>query len=265
MSAMGDARRLDAAEQRALARDGYLVRRDVFSPAEVNDLCDACEDLVARLLAGARRRRFDMGSSVFEVDPAAETVVKWEQDAPDVVLGIEPFAHLGGALEACARDPRFLEPMKDVVGADEVSLYTEKLSLKRPQDGGPITLHQDYPYWADVADDASRIATAVLMLDDSNLANGCLEVAPGSHRGGARPGKDVAGFGSFEMDPGEFDESKLIPLELPAGSVVLFGAFLVHRSAPNRSDTQRRALLYSYQPAGMRHSREFVKLGRPSR
>jgi hypothetical protein len=31
---------------------------------------------------------------------------------------------------------------------------------------------------------------------------------------------------------------------------VFFGAFLVHRSLPNRSDKDRRALLYSYQPGG---------------
>ena len=39
-----------------------------------------------------------------------------------------------------------------------------------------------------------------------------------------------------------------VPLEVEAGSVVFFGAFLVHCSAPNTSDTDRRALLFSYQP-----------------
>ena len=45
--------------------------------------------------------------------------------------------------------------------------------------------------------------------------------------------------------------SRLQPLEVKAGAVVFFGAFLVHRSLPNRSDVDRRALLYSYQPAGI--------------
>jgi len=43
-----------------------------------------------------------------------------------------------------------------------------------------------------------------------------------------------------------------VPLEVPAGTVVYFGPLLVHQSAPNLSDSQRRALLYSYQPAGRR-------------
>ena len=260
---VGDPERLDAEERSKLEREGYVLRREVFDPDELRVLREACDDLIARLLAGRRRRPMEMGSYVFEVDPDAETAVKWERDAPDVVLGIEPFAHLGGPLEACARDARFTEPMKDVVGAFEVTLYTEKLNLKRPEKGGPIALHQDYPYWADVADDASRIGTAILFLDDADRPNGCLEVAPGSHREGVRPGKSEKGFGSFEMDPAKFDVSRLVPLEVEAGSVVMLGPLLVHASAPNRSESERRVLLYSYQPAGLRHSRAFIHLGRP--
>jgi len=47
-----------------------------------------------------------------------------------------------------------------------------------------------------------------------------------------------------------FDLARLRPLEVPAGTVAFFGAFLLHRSLPNRTDGDRRALLYSYQPAG---------------
>ena len=44
--------------------------------------------------------------------------------------------------------------------------------------------------------------------------------------------------------------SEPVPVELRAGSTVSFGAFLVHQSTPNTSDKERRALLFSYQPAG---------------
>jgi ectoine hydroxylase len=64
------------------------------------------------------------------------------------------------------------------------------------------------------------------------------------------------------MDMDAFDLSRLQPLETRAGSVVFFGAFLVHRSLPNRSDRDRRALLYSYQPAGEPHAVELHKLRR---
>ncbi len=49
---------------------------------------------------------------------------------------------------------------------------------------------------------------------------------------------------------------------MPAGSVVFFGSLLVHRSLPNRSDKDRRALLYSYQPAGLPHALDLARAGR---
>lgn len=196
------------------------------------------------------------------VAPAKRTVIKWEKTSRDIVLGIEPAAHLHPDLEAFAHDPRLVEPMRDVLGCDRVGLYTEKLNFKRAHSGGPIALHQDYPYWVDVADDAKRIATAVLFLDAADRGNGCLEVAPGSHLKGVREMKSEEGFGGNEMDLSRFDFSQLVALEVPAGSVVLLGSLLVHRSQPNRSEDDRRALLYSYQPAGNRHAREYIRIDR---
>jgi hypothetical protein len=49
-----------------------------------------------------------------------------------------------------------------------------------------------------------------------------------------------------------------VPVEVPAGSVVYSGATLVHRSAPNTSDRQRRSPVFSFQPAGAPHLREAV-------
>jgi ectoine hydroxylase len=138
-------------------------------------------------------------------------------------------------------------------------LFTEKLNLKRAHHGGPNPLHQDYPYWQDNADDARRVATAIVYLDDTTLDNGCLEVVPGSHTAGRHPTRmDSDAFGQLEMDPVANADMVRVPLPVPAGSVVCFGAFLAHATGPNRTDRDRRALLYSYQPAGMEHS--IVKL-----
>jgi hypothetical protein len=50
---------------------------------------------------------------------------------------------------------------------------------------------------------------------------------------------------------------------VPAGTLVFFGSLLVHRSLPNRTDQDRRVLLYSYQPAGRRKAIDgFMKLAR---
>lgn len=236
------------------------MRRSVFSAEELAPLRDACEEVVDELEALSRGDLHEMGSYVFEVTRQKRTVVKWEKGKLDLVLGVEPLAHLDRRIESFARDPRLMEPMKDLLGCDAVDLYTEKLNLKRARFGGPIVLHQDYPYWVGVSADPARIATAVLFLDDADRENGCLEVAPGSHRAGAQRGKEVEGFGANEIDPPDFDESALVQLEVPAGSVVFLGSLLVHRSAPNLSSQDRRAILYSYQPAGFPHSREYIRI-----
>ena len=101
----------------------------------------------------------------------------------------------------------------------------------------------------------------MLSLDDSTLERGPLEVVPGSHVEGVLSGKDASNaFARNELDDTTYDTSRLVPVVVPAGSAVFFGARLVHRSAPNRSPADRRALLYSYQPAPGRHARELLGL-----
>lgn len=251
--------RLDDAEKAALAKDGYVLRTEVFDAGEIASITAACEKLVTDLVSDRRGRRYKVGSYVFEPEWTKGVFIKWEGDS-DVVHGIEPCAHLSPPLHTWALDARFIEPMKDVIGHDEPVLFTEKLNLKRPYYGGENPLHQDYPYWIDSAEVAQDVATAMLFLDDATLANGCLRVVPGSHKNGRwQTRTDGDEFAANEVDVNAYAGVTSIPLEVKAGSVVMFGPFLVHQSAPNRSDVERRALLYSYQPAGRRHSLESLR------
>lgn len=246
---------LDIHERGQLARDGFIVRERAFSAAECQVIAADCERLLGNLVA-AKRGETGPDPDVTEALRDAAVFVKWERDAPDVVQGIEPFAHLSKPLHDWGMDRRLVDPARAVVGADELVLFTEKLNVKRAKKGGPIVLHQDYPYWEQVSPIAHQVATAMVFLDDASVENGCLEVAPGSHTSGKFKQRRADGVGGKEMDPDAFDLSRLVPLEVPAGSIAFFGAFLVHRSLPNRSAYDRRALLYSYQPKGNPHGRE---------
>jgi ectoine hydroxylase-related dioxygenase (phytanoyl-CoA dioxygenase family) len=252
--------RLNAEEKAGLDQRGFVVRRAVFDASEVRVMAAASEALVQQLLAEKRRTRHTLGSYMFEIQRRLETIIKWEPDNPDLVQALESFAHLSEELERWALDPRLIDPCKDAVGEEEIALFTEKMTLKRAHKGGNIVLHQDFPYWADLAKIAPRVVTALIYLDDATVENGCLEVVPGSHREVVPARREVDGFGSNEMDPLQYDLSRLLPVEVPAGSVVFFGPFLVHRSLSNRSDADRRALLYSYQPTGHPHLRKLTKL-----
>ena len=252
--------RLSPLESQQFREAGFVVREGIFDAGEMRTIREECEALVDKLVRHRRGERQTFGSYTFESDIEHGTMIKWEGDT-DQVHGIEPFAHLSSSLRDWAYDPRLIEPMKDIIGSDSPELFTEKLNLKRPRVGGANPLHQDYPYWVRVAEEASEVATAMLFLDESNLTNGCLHVAPGSHLGGVYRGRsDGDRFAANEIDPAVYTDLEVVPVEVPAGSIVMFGPMLVHKSAPNHSDRDRRALLYSYQPPGRRTQLEAFRI-----
>ena len=89
----------------------------------------------------------------------------------------------------------------------------------------------------------------MLFLDESTAANGALRVLPGSHRAGPAPRNRTEETG-FLADPTHIDASQEVLVPAPAGSVLFFPSLLLHRSSPNTSVHQRRAILLSFQPAG---------------
>jgi ectoine hydroxylase len=143
--------------------------------------------------------------------------------------------------------------MKDLVGEERVSLWTDKLNLKRPREGSRFRWHQDSPYWVFDCAHVDRLPNVMLALDDANEENGCLRVVRGSHRRGLLPGSRGQGtLGPLFTDPRCFDESRQVPAVMPAGSLLFFSPHSVHGSQPNESDRPRRALVLTYQPAGHR-------------
>lgn len=251
--------RLDAAEKAKLAKDGFVVRERAFSEKECAVIADDCEKLGADLLAAKRNTKHVVGSYMFERHEGYGINIKWEPDTPDLLMGVEPFAHFSESLKNWGYDPRLVDPCKDLLNEEDLTLFTEKINYKRAKKGGPIILHQDHPYWAAFTPIAPRVVTAMLFLDEANAQNGCLEVAPGTHDKGEQKCWQTTGLRNREMDTDAFDMTRLVPLEVPAGTVVYFNSFLVHRSLPNTSDKDRRALLYSYQTAGNPHAREIPR------
>jgi ectoine hydroxylase-related dioxygenase (phytanoyl-CoA dioxygenase family) len=143
--------------------------------------------------------------------------------------------------------------MRELVGAPELALFTDKLNLKRPREGSGFRWHQDSPYWAHFCRHLDRLPNALVALDDASEENGCLRVIAGSHTRGCLPGCAGEGvLGPLFTDPSCFDLSRQVPAVMPAGSVLFFSPHSVHGSEPNRSDAPRRAIVLTYQPAGHR-------------
>ena len=246
--------RFSELEREQFDRDGYLVRSGVFSADEIDALRTAVEDVADNVTARATRdgagpeRTMNDGHRI-QMSSRAAIQWEWREGSQEIRL-IEPCTHLDARLDALWDDARFVDPMKDIVGADEVGPFTSKLNLKRAKEGSPFPYHQDYTYWYVAAEEkAADIATAILYLDDARPENGAVRVVTGSHKGGpARRDPDAAD--PFLADPAALDTDREAVASAPAGSLLFFGSLLVHRSSPNTTGGHRRALLLSYQPAG---------------
>lgn len=272
-SARGEVMRygLSAAERRAWERDGFFVRRRVFAPDEVARLCEAAEQVVARAEAALRcAERYEIDGNGYAeariagraatvqlehgapVQCEAEVRGHGEAAAPLPIRVIEPFHALHPAFEALVDDARLTEPMRDLVGGP-VALFTDKLNLKRPRVGSSFGWHQDSPYWMHFCNHLDQLPNVLLALDSAAPHNGCLRLVRGSHRRGPLPGRSGEGvLGPLFTHPAHFDESAAEPIVLPAGGAVFFSPHSVHGSQPNASGDPRRALVLTYQPAGLR-------------
>lgn len=243
--------RLTAAEGLGYRSDGLFVREAVFSGAEIEELRDAAERVV-RLAAGSLGSgdRYSIDGNRYV--EANDTTVQLEHSpGSSTIRVIEPFHHFDRRFERLLDDPRIVEPMRGVLGSDTVSLWTDKLNLKRPLEGSGFRWHQDSPYWTHACGHVDRLPNVMLTLDDAHRRNGCFRVVRGSHRKGCLPGiYDDTTLGPLFTDPEYIDESAQVLLEVPAGSLIFFDPHAVHGSHPNESSEPRRALVLTYQPGG---------------
>jgi ectoine hydroxylase len=238
-------------------KDGFFFRENVFSPAEIDALRDAAESVHAKILEAAD----DGGAGAIEqidnqkFQEVLGSTIKWEwRDDLRAVRSMEPTHHLDERLARLVDDPRLWRPCADIIGSDRLSLFSDKLNVKRPG-GAPFPWHQEGPYWAYGAEDLEHVVTLILYLDDATEENGCLWVIPGTHRYGALEAlKDRGTLGRLYTDVERLQE-RPFAAALPAGSVMWFHRDLVHGSQTNRTRRDRRAFLLAYQPAGLRQWR----------
>lgn len=103
-----------------------------------------------------------------------------------------------------------------------------------------IPVHQDNGYGRlEPADDI----TVWFALTDTTRANGCLQVAPGSHRHGLVD-HDTAGVNPALREVAGVGE--LVPVELAAGEAIAFTGLTIHGSGPNLTAAPRTAFYARY-------------------
>ncbi len=259
---MADSLELTPAERSRYEDEGFFVREGVFGDSDLERLRGAAERVVAQAAEAARQKARQVArdaaprSDDYRIDgnryvEVADSTVQFEhREGSETIRVIEPFHHLDPVFDRLVADPRIVLPLCGVLEAERISLWTDKINLKRPREGSGFRWHQDSPYWSHVCGHCDRLPNVMITLDAADRENGCFRLIPGSHKQGFLPGLDDGSqLGPLFTDPAYFDESSQWLAEVPAGSLVVFSAHTVHGSEPNASDRARRAIVLTYQPA----------------
>lgn len=138
--------------------------------------------------------------------------------------------------------------MEKLMGGDEIYHYHTKLMMKEARTGGAFQWHQDYGYWFANGNLMPEMGTVFVAVDECSLENGCLQVAPGTHKLGRQDHLTVG-----EQLTVEPDRLKKIleryppgPVEMKPGDALFFHCNLLHHSSGNNSDKRRFALLAAF-------------------
>ena len=99
--------------------------------------------------------------------------------------------------------------------------------------GGEMVLHADQIFVPEPWSEAPQGMNVAWCLDDFTEANGATRIVPGSHRLNRAPRSDEAGVAT-------------VPLEAPAGSIVVFESRVWHKTGFNRTPDQRRAGVFAW-------------------
>ncbi len=150
--------------------------------------------------------------------------------------------------------------MAKLLRTDEVRLWHDQLLYKPGQGAaaasraGNVGWHQDHGYWQCTTDD---LATGWVAFQDTDLANGCMQVVPGSHKWGLLPESD---FFNTDLDGMKQKLAEHVghdivtePCTLKAGHLSFHHCLTIHGSGPNATDTPRRSLVMHMMPAGARY------------
>jgi phytanoyl-CoA hydroxylase len=116
--------------------------------------------------------------------------------------------------------------------------------FKQPRIGGEVGCHQDATF---LYTEPITVTGFWFALEDATLENGCLWAAPGGHQGPLRrlfkrtPDGHSTVFEALDDTPLPTPPDDLVPLEVPAGTMVVLHGLLPHWSDVNRSDRSRHA------------------------
>jgi phytanoyl-CoA hydroxylase len=236
---MGETVTLTSDEIVQYRRDGYLVVRGLLGPGSVA----ACRQALSDLATGRIETRDTV--LAFETGYAPETLSVDEREF--YIRKYMDFVEDAPALKAAAMNRRLHRVLDQLLGSGRV-LFQEMALIKPSHIGADKPWHQDAAYFR--VTDPSLIAGVWIALDPALRRNGCMEVVPGSHLGGAVPHVHENDFNRCRILESRLRAEERVALEMQPGDALIFSALLHHFTAANASDLRRRAIQFHFHQLG---------------
>ena len=219
---------LDQADQDFFAEHGHIHVPGVLGAARLRAV-QAEVDAVVQAAAGVADH-----NAVYDLEASHSP------ETPRVRRIKTPHIHFP-FFEDLARDTAITDPVASLIGED-IRLYGGKINIKAAGYGAPVEWHQDWAFYPHTNDD---VLTIGIMLDDMEVDNGPLCVMAGSHKGPIFDHHADGTFcGALDLDTTDMDFTRAVPMAGKAGDMVIFHSRCVHGSTANRSDRQRRLMLW---------------------
>ncbi len=155
---------------------------------------------------------------------------------------------------------RLLDVAESIIGPEIYSNPVQHTRIKPPRRHLPAAAtdanvaatlwHQDAAV-IEADGDATDMLTVWLAITAATVDNGCLVAVPGSHRGDTTlhcPGRVFPA--EIYIPEAMIEGRQVVPLEVPAGGMVLLHKLTEHASLENASDGIRWSFDLRYQPIG---------------
>ena len=219
---------LSAEEIAFYHENGYIVVEDVLSDDELAALRRVTDEFVER------SRAISESDEIFDLEP------NHSAERPRLRRIKNPIAQHEVYYQIFRHD-RILDMVEQLIGPG-VRRNNTKLNMKEPDHGSAVEWHQDWAFYPHTNDDV--LAVGVCM-DDMTEENGCMLMAPGSHRGKLYSHHENGVFVGAVSDP-DFQAGETAKCLVRAGGITIHHARTLHASTPNHSASPRRLLLFEY-------------------
>ncbi|XP_014484966.1 PREDICTED: phytanoyl-CoA dioxygenase isoform X2 [Dinoponera quadriceps] len=240
---------------------GYAILEDFLRPHEIEELKAGGQEFTKNLPPESERSVFDtinlqQAKDHYFLESANKISVFFEAEAleKDGKLRVDPEVSLNKVghalhwLHPTFKKYTFDERVKEVafqLNYKEPAVCQSMYIYKNPAIGSEVTTHQDATY---LYTEPVTLLGFWIALDDATQENGCLWIAPGSHKSGVHRrfvrNKEPGELLVFDRAAPHYSQSCFTPIPVRKGTCILLHGQILHLSASNRSNVPRHAYTF---------------------